>query len=479
MKKTVAVAASSILAALMLSGCSGSAASGGGKKAEEAIYLGVEGYGEEDRNIDNKNKFRFRFFVGGREEVYTIDNGEREEDGVYAYPIQNILQEGYLYDLVVKDDVVVSVTPLDHQSEWVISGELTSKDAKTGTVVIGERPVTLTNETVVFRVDMLPGGAEVTAARPQIGDKVRAVINSNGKAAGLYIMPVADAYVPPVNGTPGEKTILNYLKTALAPVGTCLYVYGGGWNWQNTKAGTQAVSIGLPVTWTEFFQMQDSDYVFRKKNTEDPDDPQHSYFPYMHYNEYYYAGADCSGYLGWVLYNVLNEESGGNGYVMTSTETALTYSNNGWGTYTRDLKKPADHDTSAFLPGDIVSISGHVWICLGTCRDGSIVILHSSPTDSRTGGHGGGVQMSALGDSEDCEAYKLVCDYMSTWYPDWYERYQPVLKPFATYADMMSDINAGKFSFDVSGAGILSDPDGVRSMTPDEILAMVYGTDEA
>ena len=314
MKKTVAVAASSILAALMLSGCSGSAASGGGKKAEEAIYLGVEGYGEEDRNIDNKNKFRFRFFVGGREEVYTIDNGEREEDGVYAYPIQNILQEGYLYDLVVKDDVVVSVTPLDHQSEWVISGELTAKDAKTGTVVIGERPVTLTNETVVFRVDMLPGGAEVTAARPQIGDKVRAVINSNGKAAGLYIMPVADAYVPPVNGTPGEKTILNYLKTALAPVGTCLYVYGGGWNWQNTKAGTQAVSIGLPVTWTEFFQMQDSDYVFRKKNTEDPDDPQHSYFPYMHYNEYYYAGADCSGYLGWVLYNVLNEESGGNGF---------------------------------------------------------------------------------------------------------------------------------------------------------------------
>ena len=464
-----------LTAAALTGGCSASSSSG--PKTEEAVYLGVVGYGDEDRNIDNKHKFSYRFAVGGREETYTIDNGEREEDGVFAYPIQNRLMEGYLYDLVVEDGMVKNAAPLTDDSEWVVSGELLDKNADVGYIQIGEKRVTVTNDTGFYKVNPAAGGCTVESVKPQIGDRVRAVLNSNGKAASVYVMPVSDPYSSPVNGVPGERTVLNYLRTAMTPVGTALYVYGGGWNWQNTKAGTQATSIGLQQPWVDFFQMQDSDFCFRKRNTEDPDDPQHSYFPYQHYNEYYYAGLDCSGYMGWILYNVLNTESGGEGHVMTSTETALNYSKEGWGSYTRELKRPAGQADSMFLPGDIVSISGHVWICLGTCSDGSILFLHSSPTDSRTGGHGGGVQLGAIGENKDCEAYKLADEYMSRFYPDWYERYEVVLKNYEQYADMLSDASAGKFSWDVSGAGILTDPEGVRNMLPSQILELLFGAD--
>ncbi|MFQ9127141.1 MAG: hypothetical protein ACLR4Z_10615 [Butyricicoccaceae bacterium] len=45
-----------------------------------------------------------------------------------------------------------------------------------------------------------------------------------------------------------------------------------------------------------------------------------------------------------------------------------------------------------FLPGDLFSMEGHIWLCVGVCRDESLVIAHSSPTPSRrTGCPGGGV----------------------------------------------------------------------------------------
>ncbi|MDE5600026.1 MAG: hypothetical protein K2I60_00230 [Oscillospiraceae bacterium] len=45
----------------------------------------------------------------------------------------------------------------------------------------------------------------------------------------------------------------------------------------------------------------------------------------------------------------------------------------GWGDFTpaKDVKK---HHV-----GDIMSGEGHVYICIGECDDGSIVIVHSSP----------------------------------------------------------------------------------------------------
>ena len=69
-------------------------------------------------------------------------------------------------------------------------------------------------------------------------------------------------------------------------------------------SSVQATTIGLPQSWVDFFQSHDADYTYR-----DDDDPAHSYY-WRGYNEYYFGGPDCSGYIGWVIYNLMNTESG-------------------------------------------------------------------------------------------------------------------------------------------------------------------------
>ena len=49
------------------------------------------------------------------------------------------------------------------------------------------------------------------------------------------------------------------------------------------------------------------------------------------------------------------------------------------GTYTKDYTANVD-GAKTFKVGDIVSCTGHIWICLGVCSDGSLVIIHSTPS---------------------------------------------------------------------------------------------------
>lgn len=254
-------------------------------------------------------------------------------------------------------------------------------------------------------------------------------------------------------GVTGEKTITNLLKTALAPVGKALYVYGGGWNWQDTAGSREACTIGVLPYWTKFFASQDASYAYRNDS-----DKTNSFYPYGGFNEYYFAGLDCSGYIGWVLYNVMHT---GDDYVMGATKMAKTFADRGFGTWSQDDK--------SFKPGDIISMNGHVWLCLGTCDDGSVVILHSTPSPSRTGALGGGVQISALGSSSDCEAYALADHYMKTYFPDWYKRYPAVVKSFSSYTDFSGEY-AGKFSWN----GTLTDPDSLTEMSANDVLTFLF-----
>ncbi len=41
---------------------------------------------------------------------------------------------------------------------------------------------------------------------------------------------------------PGERTLFSLLCAAMQPLGTTLYVYGGGWNLDDTGAGREAVT---------------------------------------------------------------------------------------------------------------------------------------------------------------------------------------------------------------------------------------------
>ena len=157
---------------------------------------------------------------------------------------------------------------------------------------------------------------------------------------------------------------------------------------------------------------------------------------------------------------------------------AKTFADKGWGTWTRDIK--------SFKPGDIFSMSGHVWTVLGVCDDGSIVFLHSTPSDSKAGQGGGGVQLSALNPNSDndknCEAYKLVTKYMTKYYPEWSTRYDAVLRSYDSYATPASGSEysktwSGNFSWNLDGTG-LTDPDGYADMSAAEILADLFGDAE-
>ena len=271
---------------------------------------------------------------------------------------------------------------------------------------------------------------------------------------------------------PGVRTVKKLVQTALAPVGNVLYVYGGGWNLEDTGAGEEAMSFGLFHRWGIFFREQDENYNYRyvpgTNNIREA--PRNSFYPFDGVNVYHACGLDCSGYLGWVIYNVMTDPSGADeekqtGFVVPATEFAKSLAQtHGFGSFSREKNR-------VLQPGDIVSIKGHVWMSLGTCRDGSVLLVHSTPSPSKTGELGGGVQLSALDRKEcsDCEAMQLAEEYMSTHCPEWSGRYEVQLKSYRKYLAFPESRNAGVFVWSLSETG-LTDPEGYLEMEPGEIL---------
>ena len=402
--KSILCASALILAASMFSGCTNNKtpeekAEAVHPETKKMIYLGVENYGAEETNKDNKDHFRYRFSDDGSEVVFSIDNGKTNAAGAYDYPVQNVLKEGYTYN------------------------------------------VTFQGETVTAAEEIEDGKTEYTS------------------------------YSPAVSGTPGEMTLENFLRTAMMPVGTTLYIYGGGWNWQDDGSAVQTRTIGVSPDWIRFFEGQDENFTYKGKDGDEENvDASASYYPFGGYNEYYYAGLDCSGYVGWVIYNTFETENGKEGYVGGATGFAKRLADLGLGTWTQDVAGPA----AVFLPGDIMSLNGHVWISLGTCDDGSVVILHSTPSYSRTGQPGGGVQIGAVGQDESCEAYILADHYMSEYFPKWYGRYPAALKKPENYFHFEGE-KAGLFRWNTGEGGRLSDPAGVQKMQPKEVLGLLFG----
>ena len=373
---------------------------GDNEQVVRAVFLGVQNYGAPETKKENAEQFFYRFNVDGVEQVYAIDNSEKDASGAPAYAVQNKLKEGYTFDVLLRDGIIVDV-------------------AETGT-----EPV---------------------------------------------------AFTPVVSGNPGEHTVINFIKSALMPVGTTLYVFGGGWDWQDTGSAIQARTLGVSSDWVRFFQSQDENYTFRDiDDDESKRDPTTSYYPFGGYNEYYYAGLDCSGYVGWAVYNTFETENGKDGYVGSSTKMARRFSDYGWGAFSKP-NVGSGESGSKLRPGDIISIKGHVWISLGTCDDGSVLIVHSTNGFvSRTGQPGGGVALAAIGESKECEAYKLADEYMSKFYPEWYSRYAVALSSPDKYFNFEAD-DAGRFSWDTSSGNGLSDDLGAQNMTPEQILKYCYG----
>ena len=425
---------------------------------ETYVYLGVKDYGTVE--ADSKPDFVHRFYTNGEEVQYTIASSDNK------YAVQNKLQEGYVYDLSTQGSVVTDANLAAAKAEGKI------ESATASSVTVGGKTYDIAN---VYEITNNTAGKATVTAKTAADLTAGATVKVYGDTAFLTF--VAEDYTAPVSGTPGKRTLKNYLQTAMNPVGTALYVYGGSWDWQDVNSSNQALTIGLPQSWIDFFQQQDANYTYKNSA-----DPAHSYYPRNSWNQYYYAGVDCSAYIGWTVYNVMHTESTTNdlsdGYVMSAVKMAKTFAEKGWGTWTRDIK--------SFKPGDIFSMSGHVWTVLGVCDDGSIVFLHSTPSDSKAGQGGGGVQLSALNpnsdDDKNCEAYKLVTKYMTKYYPEWSDRYDAVLRSYDSYATPATGTEyketwSGNFSWNLDSSG-LTDPDGYADMSAAEILADLFGDAE-
>ena len=253
-----------------------------------AVYLGVVGYGTVTSK--EKDNFIHRFFVNGEEKTAKVSTADN-------YALQNKLAEGYVYSITAADGVVTGVIPA--------SGvEGVASSVSDSNITVDGSTVAVNGETKAYAITTKAGGAVVTEI--SLADVSGKTVKVYGDPAQVvYQTFVAQSYKAPVSGTPGLRTVKNYLATALEPVGTSLYVYGGAWDWQDSNSSPQARTIGIPQTWIDFFQQQDAGFTY--KNSENPAS---SYYPHNSWNQYYFAGPDCSGYVGWSVYNVMNTQSG-------------------------------------------------------------------------------------------------------------------------------------------------------------------------
>lgn len=224
------------------------------------------------------------------------------------------------------------------------------------------------------------------------------------------------------------STIERFLEIALEPVGSTMYIWGGGWNEEDSEAGATSTQLGLHPQWKTFAQKQDETYDFKQHRFEREN------------------GLDCSGYVGWVIYNTFETESGQTGYVTTSTDFAESLASRGWGKLIQNPKE--------FLPGDVVSMEGHVWICLGTCTDGSVLLVHSSPP-------GVSVCGTQIGEGKSSIAIEVATRFMSEQHSNWQEKY-PNRTVSTSYLENVSVFRWNKST--------MLDAEKVQNMSGEEII---------
>lgn len=235
-----------------------------------------------------------------------------------------------------------------------------------------------------------------------------------------------------------QLTVKHLLQTSLEPVGSTLYVWGGGWNAEDTGSGPDAITMGVSPQWKNFFNQYGTNYKYTNTRYQIRD------------------GLDCSGFIGWTIYNTVNTLNDKDGYVMLADRMASDFSTRGWGTYTDRTQ------ISGYKPGDILSSASHVYMVLGVASDRSLMVIHSTPN---------GVQINGTPTpfgNVNSKAVQLANKYMSTYYPEWYKKF-PNVK--TSYSFLM---NYDQMTWDVSGNALLSDPEGITNMSAEQVLVMLF-----
>lgn len=218
-----------------------------------------------------------------------------------------------------------------------------------------------------------------------------------------------------------QKNLTDFLKTALIPAHRTMYVWGGGWE-ESGDLGR----LGLNPKWYGFYKNSEADYDFK----------QHKFKKE--------SGLDCSGYVGWVMTNYF----GGGDYVTFADKQADLFAEIGLGTV---IKNPR-----CFMPGDIVSGNGHVYIAVGQCADRSLILLHSSPP---------GVQLCAASARDtDSMAARLVKCYTEKYWPEWSEKFGCCVRG----AEYTRGVKAFRWS-----KTVMSDPDCLCGRSAEKVLEIL------
>ena len=247
----------------------------------------------------------------------------------------------------------------------------------------------------------------------------------------------------------GYRTIKGLIANAMKPMGYTLYIWGGG---HDSWSGGDAVRYGVNPHWKTFFDSQGSDYTYTKyRENED--------------GEYYYGyGLDCSGFVGWTVYNTIYTKTGQNNCTTTSGATGELYADRGWGSYKEGFSSPS------FRPGDVVGYDGHVWMILGKCSDGSYVVMHSSPQGVKLSG----TVTPSTGNS-DSKAVQLANRYMDKYFSAFTDKFpSDGLVCGNTYLEDSKSTTLYRFRWSLGGSGVMDDPDGYVNMSAEEILEDLF-----
>jgi len=291
---------------------------------------------------------------------------------------------------------------------------------------------------------------------------------------------VDNKYKPPIKCIPGVRTLKNLISTAFQPVGTTLYIFGGGWDFQDIGASNETRTIGISPNWVKFFDEQNSNYTYKDYNNKNM-----SYYPFKEYNVFYYAGLDCSGYVGWVLYNTFYTKSlSEKGFVTYAKKMAKSLADKNYGKWMHKIEGTTNYNPNYKIlaeelkVGDLISSTQHVMIVLGKCKDNSFIVFHSSPSNSKKGYPGGGVQISAVNikdsGSINCEAYSLCKEYMEKYFKKWSERYEVIVIPTDVVFDFDDIVpTSGIFHWDLD-KGIMNDPENYSLKSAKEILIDLF-----
>ena len=238
-----------------------------------------------------------------------------------------------------------------------------------------------------------------------------------------------------VTRMPGSaKTVRNYLLNGLQACGRVLYIWGGGW--------TQSTVKGVPSSWTNWYNSQDSTYNFN------------NYRDLSTANRV--KGLDCSGFVGWTTYQTMQTISGATSYTVVSGSVGGSYVNRGFGTIITQSQLRADG--YKLYPGDIGYDAGHVWMIVGQCKDKSCVVLHSIPQ--------AGVQLSGTptpSGNYDSQAVQLCNRYMSI-YPGFTRfPYETSCGNYVTRSNYFRWYRS-----------TLADPEGFMSKNANQVLSSLF-----